>query len=167
VIEERATNLGTQKKDPSASAARDAAKTGTIQRPLRHHLRSAQAEPHPPFVGGEDDIDAIGTNKPPNEMYAQAADGVAKKLASHYDPPISSMGNWKKKYWLEIVVAEEIANIGKVEPTVRILKEIDCADRMQRELSVHIIKVKGMQPVSNDRPSEWQHTAPETIAVGA
>ncbi len=108
------------------------------------------------------DVDAIEDSKPPNALYKQASDGVYKKMMNQYDPPYSTLGHWDKKWWLQIVMAEEIANIGKTEPRARVLYEIDCKNRMMRRLSIHI-STKG-QVSSNDHPTEWEHTAPETPA---
>lgn len=57
---------------------------------------------------------------------------------------------------------EDVAATERLEPTLRVLKEIDCADSMYRVLSLYYSLNK--KPITNESTGEWQHAAPETNA---
>jgi hypothetical protein len=70
------------------------------------------------------------------------SDIAAEKIAHDYVPPIVGLTGLRGDQFIDAVVDEELANNGNIRPLVTVLREIDCAKRRSRELSV-IIPVGG------------------------
>jgi len=85
------------------------------------------------------------------------SDIAAEKIAHDYVPPIVKVKAWEGDQIIDAVIDEELANNGNIRPLVTALREIDCAKRRARELSV-IIPVDG-QVRSSDTPQDW-HRVP-------
>jgi hypothetical protein len=85
---------------------------------------------------------------------------VARKIVDRYIPPIAIVEVIDLNKTMLVIGAEQIANIGNINPNSRILYEIDCSEKMIRELSVQFV-AKGQQAFA-DKPGEWQHVPPET-----
>ena len=83
------------------------------------------------------------------------SDIAAEKIAHDYVPPIAKVKAWEGDQIIDAVIDEELANNGNIRPLVTALREIDCAKRRARELSV-IIPVDG-QVRSSDTPQDWHH----------
>jgi hypothetical protein len=84
-------------------------------------------------------------------------DAAARKIADYYVPPLArGVQGIDLDTMIGYVVAEQIANVGKIEPSSRIFYEIDCSEKMFRELSITI------SHGHTDRPSDWKHIGPET-----
>jgi hypothetical protein len=83
------------------------------------------------------------------------SDIAAEKIAHDYVPPIAGLKALKGDQIIDAVIDEELANNGNVRPLETTLREIDCAKRRARELSV-IIPVDG-QVRSSDTPQHWHH----------
>src|SRR5262245_7665524 len=88
------------------------------------------------------------------------ADKAAQKILDGYVPPIIVTGDMNFDQIPEIVGYEEFANSDHVQPQARIFYELNCSERMIRELSIHI-EAKG-KVGSSDTPKDWQYVAPET-----
>jgi hypothetical protein len=82
------------------------------------------------------------------------SDIAAEKIAHDYVPPIVGIKALEGDQIIDAVMEEELANNGTIRPLVTALREIDCAKRRARELSV-IIPVDG-QVRSSDTPQDWQ-----------
>jgi hypothetical protein len=94
-------------------------------------------------------------------------DRAVRKLVSGYVPPV-----WldKPPMWFEkktnrdqitdAVVFEEVANEAAIEPSMRLLVEVDCPNRLTRNLSAWF-NLDG-KVESSEKPGEWEHIAPET-----
>jgi len=85
------------------------------------------------------------------------SDTAAEKIAHDYVPPIAGVNALEGDQIIDAVIDEELANNGNIRPLVTALREIDCANRRARELSV-IMPVDG-QIRSSDTPQDW-HRVP-------
>ena len=85
------------------------------------------------------------------------SDIAAEKIAHDYVPPIARVKALEGDQIVDAVMDEELANNGNIRPLVTALREIDCAKRQARELSV-IMPVDG-QVRSSDTPQDW-HRVP-------
>jgi hypothetical protein len=76
-----------------------------------------------------------------------------------YVPPIAAVQSldWDKA--MDITRYEETANINSIKPHTRIFYELNCLQRMLRELSI-TIEVNG-QYGSVDKPKDWRFIPPE------
>jgi hypothetical protein len=89
------------------------------------------------------------------------ADRVVRKLDSaHYKPPYGRIRKLTDDLAMMITAWEEIANDDNIAPRMRVLFEFDCPGKMSRELSTWLM-ING-KPQSDEKPSQWQHIAPET-----
>jgi hypothetical protein len=84
---------------------------------------------------------------------------VVEKVAHRYLPPIASVENIDGHKRLAITLYEETADIADIQPHSRIYYEIDCAQKMLRELSISF-SVNGKRG-SREKPSEWKYIPPE------
>ena len=100
------------------------------------------------------------SNKTLTDEQALAA---AQKLHG-YTPLVQQTHELTKDELINFVLAEQIANADKIQPSIRMLFEIDCVEQQSRVLSVQ--KWKNGKFESNDNPSAWAHIAPETNAEG-
>ncbi len=74
--------------------------------------------------------------------------------------PITSVQKLTQDEVTEVALEEEVANRGQLAPVMRILLEVDCAGKMVRSLSTYINK--GGRSGSSEKPTEWDHVAPES-----
>jgi hypothetical protein len=86
---------------------------------------------------------------------------AAQKLVSGYVPPIVIIGVMKFDQIIDVVTAEETANLGNIEPKARILLEFNCVEQKERMLSTYIRTNNGQVGFLN-KPSDWHYIAPET-----
>ena len=80
------------------------------------------------------------------------SDIAAEKIAHDYVPPIANVKALEGDQIIDAVIDEELANSGNIRPLVTALREIDCAKKRARELSV-IVPVDG-QVRSSDTPQD-------------
>jgi hypothetical protein len=85
------------------------------------------------------------------------SDIAAEKIAHDYVPPIAKLNALRGDQIVDAVMNEELANNGTIRPLVTALREIDCAKRRTRDLSV-ILPVNG-QVRSSDTAQDW-HPVP-------
>lgn len=85
---------------------------------------------------------------------------VATKIAQYYVPPYAKLKNLTQDELADVVSLEEVANAATIHPSSRILVELDCSDKMYRNLSV-ILDIKGKNE-SSSKASEWNHIPPES-----
>jgi hypothetical protein len=85
------------------------------------------------------------------------SDMAAEQIAHDYVPPIAGVKTLEGDQIVDAVIDEELANNGNIRPLVTALREIDCAKRRARDLSV-IIPTDG-QVRSSDTPQDW-HRVP-------
>jgi hypothetical protein len=63
-----------------------------------------------------------------------------------------------------IVTAEQTANIAHIQPSAQIYYEINCTDRMLRELSI-TVRTSGGATEGKHTPSNWRDVPPEGNAA--
>jgi hypothetical protein len=80
------------------------------------------------------------------------SDVAAEKIARDHVPPIAKVKALEGDQIIDAVIDEELANNGNIRPVVTALREIDCAKRQARDLSV-IMPVDG-QVRSSDKTRE-------------
>jgi hypothetical protein len=104
------------------------------------------------------------------DKYASVKNGpvmqeTAHRVANYYAPPLASLlgvsPDKALQAYLDFVTWEVAANSTPIPSTMRVLDEIDCQNQTMRSLSVQILSA-GQGSMSNDRPGDWVHAAPET-----
>jgi hypothetical protein len=91
---------------------------------------------------------------------ADRIDRAARKVMTGYVPPIFKGEKHDQDQVVGAISFEEMANEAKIEPTTRILYEIDCATGTSRELSIEIHINGELQ--SKNEPRPWSHIPPES-----
>jgi hypothetical protein len=90
-----------------------------------------------------------------------ATEKVTQKITSGYVPPIVIIGVMKFDQIPFVVMAEETANLGNIEPKARMLLEFNCVEQKQRRLSTYI-RTNGGDMGFSSKPSDWDYIPPET-----
>jgi hypothetical protein len=85
------------------------------------------------------------------------SDIAAEKIAHDYVPPIARIDALRGDRIVDAVINEELADNGNIRPLVTALREIDCAKRRTRDLSV--IHPANGQVRSSDTTQDW-HPVP-------
>jgi hypothetical protein len=86
---------------------------------------------------------------------------AAEKTVHGYVPPIiRQIQTLNFDQMITITYQEEIANISGIQPRSRILYELNCGERMIRELDIYV-EANG-KVGSSHTPSSWKHVPPET-----
>lgn len=93
----------------------------------------------------------------------QIAKNAAQKIADYYVPPIAMVEEIDFDHMIGIAAYEEIANIGHLQPQARIFYELNCSERMLRELSINV-QAKS-ESGSSDVPRDWKYVPPEGNAA--
>jgi hypothetical protein len=88
-------------------------------------------------------------------------ENTVEQLYHHYVPPYATIETTDFDQAEDIILSEEKANIGNVAPVSHILLELNCSERMMRELSISIHTTDGKSG-STDEPTNWKYVAPET-----
>jgi hypothetical protein len=83
-------------------------------------------------------------------------DPIKRLVAEKYVPPIASIAKTPPEEFPMIIVYEQLADAGVVEPNVKMLIEIDCAQKLYRMLSI-VTPTK-----SGGIVTPWDHVAPES-----
>ena len=87
-------------------------------------------------------------------------DAMRKKLATGYVPPVALEQQLSREEIAVAVVREEVANSASIQPIMRMLEEVDCENRVTRDVSVEA-HIDG-KDVSVEKKGDWHHIAPET-----
>ena len=94
-----------------------------------------------------------------SDLGTKIVDIAAKEIIQGYVPPIVGIGQMEFNQVPEIVMYEQIANLGTIDPQAQIFDEVNCSERTMRRLSISIrIDGKGG---SQNKPSEWEYVPPE------
>jgi hypothetical protein len=91
------------------------------------------------------------------QMTKRFIDFSKQKLTGGYVPPLSTVVELDAEQRAFVMLNEAAANLADIKPTVQILFELDCTNRVLRALSMHL-----RNHPSDDTASEWQHSPPET-----
>jgi hypothetical protein len=87
-------------------------------------------------------------------------DDVAKIMLTGYVPLPGLYQPVTHDQITDMLIGEEVANAGNIEPVVRMLFELNCSRRILKILSFW--NISNGKTKSSDTPGEWVHTAPET-----
>jgi hypothetical protein len=94
-----------------------------------------------------------------NDFDGRILEDTAKQVAHYYVPPIAAIETVNVDQAMEITRYEETADIASLQPSARIFYELNCPERMMRELSIYI-QTKG-KIGSIEKPSQWKYVPPE------
>jgi hypothetical protein len=83
---------------------------------------------------------------------------TAELLLKGYKPPLSTVTDLTSDQVMTVILFERVADQATVTPTVRILYDIDCAQKQFRMLSMLMNNPTGRE----NQPSPWQHVPPES-----
>jgi hypothetical protein len=103
------------------------------------------------------EIDSIDTEK---ESFKKIAESTARKLIEGYVPPIIAIKKIEFDKITDVTGSEEVANAGDIQPHSRIFYELNCSEKMLRELSISI--QENNKSGTSDKPSNWRYVSPET-----
>ncbi len=101
-------------------------------------------------------LDAVDTTKDHGALISKEA---ARKLVEGYVPPIASLQPMNSDQGLAVTLYEVTANTGSIQPRASILYELNCPERMMRELSMSVRS--GGKVGFSDKPTHWQYVPPE------
>ena len=103
------------------------------------------------------DVEAVDIKK---DFGGAILENTARKVASYYIPPIATViETIDVNQMMAITKDEETADISDIPPLARIFYELNCPDRMMRELSISIDTDNGSGSV--DKPGDWKNIPPE------
>jgi hypothetical protein len=102
------------------------------------------------------DIDNVDIK---HDFSGRIVENAARKMINGYVPPIALVEDIDFDQATVITGYEETANISGIKPHSNIFYEINCSQKMLRELSINLL-VNG-QHGSKDTPSAWRHIPPE------
>jgi hypothetical protein len=94
--------------------------------------------------------------KDPDKKITEA---TAQRVMSGYMPPVLKLPQAGAGDAMIYTGYEEVADLGDVQPQSRIFYELNCSDRMLRELSIDL-NINGRAGGSN-KPAEWKYVPPE------
>jgi hypothetical protein len=106
------------------------------------------------------DLDGV---KLDDDIGKRILDGVAKRVIAGYVPPIIVIGQMEFNQLPDVAAYEEIADISAIQPQAEIFDELNCGERMRRNLSI-TIHTNGRSNFQ-DKPSEWKYVPPEGNAA--
>jgi hypothetical protein len=106
------------------------------------------------------EADAINIKK---SFDGRILDGAARKVARYYVPPIAKVETLNSDQAMSITTYEETADISDIQPRAQIFYELNCPEKMERELSISILN--NGKHGDRDKPSEWKYIPPEGNAA--
>lgn len=97
----------------------------------------------------------------PGDLRTKIINRVLDKQTHGYLPPFSvaTSPNDKNSH-LQTSMDEVTADMADIEPSARIMYELDCSNRLLRELSIQLTHNGKSQYV--EKPADWKHVPPET-----
>ncbi len=105
----------------------------------------------------QSDMDAIDIK---TDFGGKILENTARKMLRPYIPPYARVESFDFERGATITQYEETANISGIKPHSTIFYELNCSQKMLRELSVSI-DLNGRQGFLN-KPSEWKFVPPES-----
>lgn len=81
------------------------------------------------------DLDAVDIQK---DFSGRILENTADRVAHYYVPPIATIESADVEQMMSIAQYEQTADIANIQPRARIFYEINCSERMIRELSIFI-----------------------------
>jgi hypothetical protein len=104
-------------------------------------------------------MDAIDIEK---DFGAAIIKNTARKMIDKYVPPIALVEDTSFDDAMQVATFEEIADVGGIQPAIRVFYELDCSKTMVRELSIEVFKVDG-RIGSKHSASESTPKGPRTL----
>jgi hypothetical protein len=104
-------------------------------------------------------LDAVDVKK---DFQGQILEESAQRIAKNYLPPVSRVYKFSFNQLVTITSYEVTANIASIEPVASIYYEINCEEKLMRELSL-TVRLKG-KSMTDEKQSEWHNIPPETNA---
>jgi hypothetical protein len=98
-----------------------------------------------------------------SSLHEKIVDSAAEKKIGGYRPPLARVNELDDNTATQIIADETAADLAGIEPTLQILYELDCPNRLVKDLTVHLF-VNG-KPQTKETPSEWKHVPPEGSAA--
>jgi hypothetical protein len=95
-----------------------------------------------------------------NDPDKKIVEATAQKVIQGYVPPVLKLPQTNATDATVIIEYEEVADLGAVQPQSRIFYELNCPDRMLRELSLDL-NING-RVGSKHKPADWKYIPPET-----
>jgi hypothetical protein len=89
-----------------------------------------------------------------SDLGKKIIEATAQKVAHYYVPPYTVIDDVSFDSMLTLVGSETVADLGYIQPFSRIFYELNCPEKMYRELSISMLSG------SKDTPSNWQYTPP-------
>ena len=80
---------------------------------------------------------------------------AAQKVEDYYVPPYAVIDDVSFDNMLPLVTSEQLVDLSYIQPFSRIFYELNCPEKMSRELSISMLSG------GTDRPSNWQYIPPE------
>lgn len=106
------------------------------------------------------ELDAIDAEK---EFDGVLLENTARKVLDGYIPPIATVETIGSDQSMAITLYEEMADTGTIQPEASIFYELNCPERMMRELTISA-EVRGKTQTDNE-PGTWKHIPPEGNAA--
>jgi hypothetical protein len=109
------------------------------------------------------DLDGVDLK---SDLGRKIAESTARKMLLGrpvYVPPIATVEDADFDQALVVTQYEQTANFSNIQPYAQIFYELNCSERMRRELSIHI-RSNGKEDFS-DKPSDWRYVPPEGSAA--
>jgi hypothetical protein len=104
----------------------------------------------------EKDLDSIDVE---HEFNGAILKKTAQKVARYYIPEFATIVPLDADRGMIVIKYEETANIAYIQPASQIFYELNCSERMMREMSISL-RIKG-QYSSTDKPAAWKYISPE------
>jgi hypothetical protein len=102
------------------------------------------------------DLDSVDFD---SELGKKIIENAVRKMTDIYVPPIALVEDINFDQAMEVAGCEETANLSNIQPQASIFYELNCSERMMRQLSTHVlVKGKGR---SDDKPKSWEYVPPE------
>jgi hypothetical protein len=99
-----------------------------------------------------------------SELGKKVIENAARKVTDIYVPPIALVEDINFDQAMGVTTYEETANLSNIQPHARFFYELNCSERMMRELSIQVRDLNGKERFS-DKPTDWKYVAPETNAA--
>jgi hypothetical protein len=95
-----------------------------------------------------------------HDFGGQILKNTAQKMLHSYLPPFAHVKELNFDQIMVFAQYEETANISHIQPATRIFYELNCSQKMLRELSIEL-SVNGQYGFRNT-PAEWKYISPQT-----
>jgi hypothetical protein len=90
-----------------------------------------------------------------SDLGKKIVEASADKIASHYFPPYAAIDDVSFDIMMNLVGSEQLADLSYIQPVSRIFYELNCSEKMYRQLSISMLSG------GTDAPSIWKYTPPE------